>query len=87
MKKSTTYKNAPSGIAEEILLSEIIDDFLPPPEQLVFKEETERMSLALNKSSVLFFKRKATELGIPYQRMIKRIVDIYARKYRTLTHH
>ena len=84
MSKKTKYKNAPIDIAESIISAEIIDDFLPPPEQLVFNEETKRVTLNLSKSSVLFFKRKATKLGISYQRMMKRIIDIYARKYKAI---
>ena len=81
MSKQIKYKNAPKEVADSIIRSSIIDDFLPPPEELVFMEESERITLNLSKSSLEFFRKKATELGIPYQRMIKRIVDMYARKF------
>ena len=84
MKKPIKYKSVSKDIAESILQEEIIEDFLPPPGKLIFNEESERVTLNLSKSSVEFFKSKATELGIPYQRMIKRVLDIYARKYKQI---
>ena len=38
-KKSTRYDAAPRDIAEGINSSEIIEDFLPRPDELVFKKE------------------------------------------------
>lgn len=60
----------------------IVEDFLPPPEQLVLKEDTAKVTLALNKSSLKFFKAKAKELGVPYQRMIRNLIDEYASKHK-----
>ncbi|MCG3158692.1 MAG: hypothetical protein DKINENOH_05336 [bacterium] len=37
---------------------EVIADFLPSPEQLAFKEETVKITIALSKSSLDFSKRK-----------------------------
>ena len=75
------YEQAPSDIAEAIEQAEVIADFLPPPDQLVFKEETVRITLNLNKKSVDFFKLRAKENGIPYQRMIRKVLDIYAERF------
>ncbi|MDE2801194.1 MAG: CopG family transcriptional regulator [Gemmatimonadota bacterium] len=75
------YEQAPSDIAEAIEQAEIIEDFLPPPDQLVLKEETVRITLNLNKKSVDFFKLRAKENGIPYQRMIRKVLDIYAERF------
>ncbi len=75
------YEKAPSGIAEAIEQAEVISDFLPPPDQLVLKEETVRITLNLNKKSVDFFKLRARENGIPYQRMIRKVLDIYAERF------
>ena len=66
------YEKAPSDISEAIL---------PPPDQLVLKEETVRITLNLNKKSVDFFKLRAQENGIPYQRMIRKVLDIYAERF------
>ena len=75
------YEKAPSDISEAIEQAEVIADFLPPPDQLVPKEETVRVTLNLNKKSVDFFKIRAQENGIPYQRMIRKVLDIYAERF------
>ena len=54
---------------------------LPPPDQLVFREENERITINLSKFSMDFFRSKAAELNIPYQRMIKRVLDLYSKRY------
>jgi predicted DNA binding CopG/RHH family protein len=81
MKNKTKYRKAPKGVAEAILHSEIVEDFLPPPDKLVFKEQTVKVTLALSQRSIEFFKAKAREYNVPYQAMIKRIVDLYAQRH------
>jgi hypothetical protein len=39
----------------------IVDDFLPSPEDLVFKEENVKVTITLSKSSVDFFKKSGKE--------------------------
>lgn len=58
-----------------------VKDFLPPPEELVFPEKTVKVTLALNHSSVEFFKAQAKKHGDKYQRMIRTLVDQYASRY------
>jgi len=82
MKSSRGYEDAPAEIGEAILQSEVVKDFLPPPEQLILKEETVKVTLNLNKNSVAFLKEEAKTQGVPYQQMIRRIVDLYAQHYR-----
>ena len=55
---------------------------LPPPDQLVPREETVKVRLALGKNSVSFFKKQAKKQKVPYQRMIKNLVDRYAESYK-----
>ena len=59
-----------------------IKDFLPPPSQLVVKEETAKVTIALEKSSVDFFKRQAKKNHTKYQRMIREVLDQYASHYQ-----
>ena len=49
MKKKIKYSN------EKIGRVEIVKDFLPKPEDLVFKEDTVKVTLNLSKSSIEFF--------------------------------
>jgi predicted DNA binding CopG/RHH family protein len=60
----------------------IVEDFLPPPEALVAREENVKVTLSLSRRSVDFFKRAARSQGVPYQRMIRALVDAYADKQR-----
>ena len=65
---------------------EVVDDFLPSPDELAFKDETVEVTISLSKSSVQFLKEKAEEHDTPYQKMIRKLLDSYVEKYkRTLT--
>jgi len=78
--KKTTYSNAPADIGKAIADSEIIEDFLPSPGDLVFKEDNVKVTLELSKRSVGLFKKYARSRGIKYQRMIRNLVDQYASR-------
>lgn len=82
MKSKTKYGRAPKRIADAIVRSEIVTDFLPGPDQLVFKENTVKITLSLSKKSIEFFKAKASEYDVPYQTMIKKVVDLYAQQHQ-----
>ncbi len=81
MKKKMIYKKAPKDIAEAIETAQIIKDFLPSPEKLVQKNKTVRVTINLSKDSIDFFKKESRKNGVPYQKMIKNLVDLYAQKY------
>ncbi len=81
MKKKINYKKAPKDIEEGIESSKTIKDFLPVPENLVFKDATVRVTINLSKPSISFFKKESKRLGVPYQRMIKNLVDLYAQRF------
>ena len=60
-----------------------MQDFLPPPEALVQKEPaTEKITIALSKDTLTFFREKARELDAPYQRMIRNLLDAYVAQHR-----
>ncbi len=64
----------------------IVPDFLPAPEDLVFRDEGIKVTIALSKRSVDFFKAEARKHGTQYQRMIRRLLDAYAEhQTRSLT--
>ena len=60
----------------------IVADFLPPPEELAFKEDTVKVTISLSRESIDFFKSEARKHHTPYQKMIRRLLDAYARAYR-----
>ena len=60
----------------------VIDDFLPSPEDLVFKEDNIKVTLGLSRRSVEFFKREAKKQHTQYQKMIRRLLDLYAARHQ-----
>ena len=75
MNAKIKYTNEPLGKVK------VVKDFLPPPEQLAFREEGVKVTLALSKKSVDFFKSEASKHNTQYQRMIRRLVDAYVESY------
>lgn len=59
----------------------VVADFLPAPDELAFREEGVKVTLALSKRSIEFFKREAARHNTQYQRMIRRLLDGYAEHY------
>jgi predicted DNA binding CopG/RHH family protein len=76
MKTKTKYTNEPMGKLK------VVDDFLPPPDQLVLKEESVKVTISLSKESVAFFKNEAKKHHTQYQRMIRKVLDLYAAQYQ-----
>jgi predicted DNA binding CopG/RHH family protein len=58
----------------------LIEDFLPAPADLVPREENVKVTLSLSRRSLDFFKREAKKRRVPYQRMIRALVDTYAER-------
>ena len=76
MRREIKYKDEPVGELK------VIKDFLPPPEQLILKEDNLKVTISLSKSSIDFFKKQATKHHTSYQKMIRRVVDYYASHYQ-----
>ena len=60
----------------------IINDFLPSPEELAFKEEQVKVTIGLSKSSVDFFRKQAKSHHTQYQKMIRRLLDVYVAQHQ-----
>ncbi len=76
MKKKIKYTDEPMG------KTEIIEDFLPPPEKLVFKKEDNvKVTILLSRSNVDFFKRQADKHNTGYKKIIRHILESYAAKH------
>lgn len=71
MNSKIKYTDEPIGKIE------IVPDFLPSPEELAYREEGVKVTLALSKKSVEFFKAEASKHHTQYQRMIRRLLDSY----------
>ncbi|MBW2654295.1 MAG: CopG family transcriptional regulator [Deltaproteobacteria bacterium] len=72
MKKKIKYTDEPMGNVR------VVSDFLPSPEELALKDETIKVTIALSKASVDFFKNEAQKYNTQYQKMIRRLLDEYA---------
>ncbi len=59
----------------------VVPDFLPPPDRLVLRDEGVKVTLTLSRRSIDFFKQEAERHHVPYQRMIRALVDAYARRH------
>jgi hypothetical protein len=55
----------------------IIEDYLPPPDQLVFKESNTRVTINLKARDIEYFKREAKKYGTQYQKLIRNVLDMY----------
>jgi predicted DNA binding CopG/RHH family protein len=75
-QKDNGYTDGPFGDVR------VIDDFLPRPKDLVFKEENVKVTLGLSRRSVEFFKREAKKHHTQYQKMIRRLLDLYAARHQ-----
>jgi len=72
MSKKIKYTDEPLGDLK------VVPDLLPRPEELVFRDEGVKVTIALSKRSVEFFKGEARKHRTQYQRMIRRLLDAYA---------
>ena len=48
------------------------------PQEFVLADDTVKVTLSLTRRSIDFFKREAKKHRVPYQRMIRALVDGYA---------
>lgn len=56
----------------------LVEDFLPRPEELVYREpETEKVTIVLDKETVDFFRAQAAHFECSYQRMIRELLKGY----------
>src|SRR6266853_865272 len=75
MSEKIRYTDEPLGNPR------VVPDFLPRPEDLVFRDEGVKVTIALSRRSVDFFKTEARRHNTQYQRMIRRLLDAYAEHH------
>lgn len=76
MNKRITYADGPIGDVT------VVRDFLPAPADLVFREEQVKVTIGLSKASVDFFKMEARRHHTQYQKMIRRLLDLYVSQHK-----
>ena len=75
MRKQIRYTDEAMGRVR------VVKNFLPSPDQLVLREESVKVTISLSKSSVDYFKRVASENRTQYQRLIRKVLDLYASHF------
>lgn len=76
MNKRITYTDGPIGDVK------VVRDALPPPSDLAFREEQVKVTIGLSKASVAFFKKEARRHHTQYQKMIRRLLDLYVAQHQ-----
>jgi predicted DNA binding CopG/RHH family protein len=71
-----------NSLSEPIGKVKIVDDFLPSPDKLLVKSKPVKITITLNQDSVDFFKQIAHKEHVPYQKLIRALLDKYASHYR-----
>ncbi len=66
---------------DEPIEARVVRDFLPSPKELAFREEGVKVTIALSRKSVDFFKSEASRNRTQYQRMIRKLIDAYVENY------
>ena len=78
MNKPIRYTDEPLGAIR------VVPGFLPPPEQLVLKNEQTKVTISLSSKSVDFFKEAARKHPMQYQEMIRRLLGEYVARHKSL---
>jgi len=66
---------------DESITGKRVEDFLPPPEMLVMKEDNTRITITLSKNSIEHFKKWANAQHVHYQTMIRKVLDRYVTQH------
>lgn len=77
MKKKIKYTDEPMRMGRRV------EDFLPSPAEMVLKQKSRRVTINLNEASLRTFRKEANRLKVPYQRLLRTVVDLYAQHYLT----
>ena len=75
MRNKKKDKDMPIGKVTEI------PDFLPPPEDLIMPEKRIKVTILLSEKSINAFKRLAKKHHTKYQKLIRNLIDKYAKEY------
>jgi predicted DNA binding CopG/RHH family protein len=88
MKRKIRYTDAPKGIQEEMDRSVDVTEWFREnfpqfrPEALAANPPKVKVTLTLGVDSVKYFKAQAKKLKVPYQRMIRNLLERYAAMNR-----
>lgn len=75
MKKAKMNSDMPIGRLTRV------EDELPPPDELMIHDKTVKVTLRLSENSLRFFKQYAQKYHTKYQKVIRRLIDVYAERF------
>lgn len=78
MSKSIQYSDEPVGEVK------LVSDFLPSPEELALKQKNTKVTISLSSESVAYFKDTAKIHHMPYQKMIRQLLDEYVAHQKNI---
>jgi predicted DNA binding CopG/RHH family protein len=79
-RKTEIKKQAIEYTKGEISKVKITKNVLPHPFELMLKDDNVKVTLSLSRRSIDFFKREAKKQSVPYQKLIRALVDGYAER-------
>ena len=80
MNAKIQYSDEPIGEVRGEL--HVVDDFLPSPEELVFKNINTKVTMSLSAESVAYFKAAAKKNRTQYQKLIRQLLDEYVARQK-----
>ena len=78
MSKAIQYSDEPVGEVK------LVSDFLPSPEELALKQKNTKVTISLSSESVAYFKDTAKVHHMPYQKMIRQLLDEYVAHQKSI---
>ena len=75
------YNNPEQSVMESLDSAVVIEDFLPPPSELVKKTQKEKITISIDADCIRFFKIEAEKHNTKYQTMMNEVLSQYARHY------
>ena len=64
------YNNPEQSVMESLDSAVVIEDFLPPPSELVKKTQKEKITISIDADCIRFFKIEAEKHNTKYQTMM-----------------
>jgi uncharacterized protein (DUF4415 family) len=81
MTNKVNYTSAPADVERSLDRATVASDLLPSPEELVRRSGKEKITIAIDKSSLELYKRYAKKHNAKYQTMINSVLGSYADKF------
>lgn len=81
MSNKVNYTDAPEELEQALDGARIVADFLPSPKELVRKSDKEKITIAIDKNSLVLYKRYAKKHNAKYQTTINDVLGSYADKF------